>query len=48
VERAALSLATPQSDWLTYPTGNVKARVPQSVWKMFRFYVIKRCEMRLR
>jgi len=35
-------------DWLAYATVNVNARVPQRVWKMFGFYVIKRCEMRLR
>jgi len=35
-------------DWLTYAAVKRKGcRVPQRVWKMFLFYVIKRYEMRL-
>ena len=34
--------------WLMFTADSVMARVPQRVWKMFGFYVIKRYEMRLR
>jgi len=33
------------SDWLTNAADNVKATIPQRVWKMFGFYVIKCYEM---
>jgi len=36
------------SYWLTFATDNVNARVPQSVRKMFGFYVMYRYEMQLR
>ena len=33
------------SDWLTYAADNLKARIPQRVWKIFGFHVIKHNEM---
>ena len=35
------------SDWLTYSVDNAKSLVPQSLWKMFGFYVITRYKMLL-